>query len=98
MEYILSAPHELAIDIEPQTFDLVFKEEDHESRKREEIKGLIDRGTKNGAIFIKSLILDDLYRVNSKFLIKNINLFINYPEKEDAHFFKKINTYRMRDF
>ena len=87
MEYILSAPHELAIDIDPQTFDLVFKKEDHESRKREEIKRLIDQGTKNGAIFIKSFISDDLYQVNSKFLINNINLFINYPEKEDAHFF-----------
>ena len=92
VEYILSAPHEVAIDINSQTFDLVFKKEDHESKKREEIKKLIDRGTKNAAILMKSLISDDLYRVNSKFLIKNINLFINYPEKYDAHFFKKIKV------
>ncbi|MEC8753198.1 MAG: hypothetical protein VXX25_01310 [Verrucomicrobiota bacterium] len=101
VEYILSAPHELAIDIDPQTFDLVFKKEDHESRKRVEIKRLIDQGTKNGAIFIKSFISDDLYQVNSKFLINNINLFINYPEKEDAHFFKKIKMtldYKHHDY
>ena len=101
VEYILSAPHELAIDIDSHTFDLVFKKEDHESKKRGEIKGLIDRGVKNGAIFIKSLISDDLYRVNSKFLIKNINLFINYPEKDDAHFFKNIKMtldYKHHDY
>ena len=101
VEYILSAPHELAIDIDSKTFDLVFKKEDHGSKKRGEIKRLIDIGTKNGAIFIKSLISDDLYRVNSKFLIKNINLFINYPEKNDANFFKKIKMtldYKHHDY
>ena len=90
VEYILSAPHELAIDIDSQTFDLVFEKEDLEINKKREIKKYIDRGTKNGALLMKSLISDDLYRVNSKFLIKNINLFINYPEKCDAHFFQKI--------
>ncbi len=101
VEYILSAPHELVIDIDSQSFDLVFKKEDHESKKRIEIKRLIDRGTQKGAIFIKSLISDDLFRVNSKFLTKNIKLFINYPEKDDAHFFKKIKMtldYKHHDY
>ena len=101
VEYILSAPNELAIDIDSETFDLVYRKEDDENKKRVEIKPLIDRGIKNGAAFLKSLISDDLYRVNSKFLIKNIDLFINYPEKDDANFFKKIKMtldYKHHDY
>ena len=90
VEYILSAPNELAIDIDSETFDLVYRKDDDENKKRVEIKPLIDRGIKNGAAFIKSLIPDDSYRVNSKFLVKNLGLFINFPEKEDVNFFKEI--------
>ena len=86
----MSAPNDLAIDIDSETFDLVYRKEDDENKKRVEIKPLIDRGIKNGAAFVKSLISGDSYRVNSKFLVKNLDLFIDNPEKEDANFFKEI--------
>ena len=100
VEYILSAPHELAVGIDPQTLNLIYRQENGFNNQRIENKALIDHGIKKGAALIKSVILDNEYKVSSETLIKNLNLFIRCPRKEDAYYFEKIKMtldYRHKD-
>ncbi|MFL2859132.1 MAG: HAD-IA family hydrolase [Pontiellaceae bacterium] len=90
IEYILSSPENLAIDIDKENFDLIYRKDDSEHYNRKNKKLLIDNGIKNGATFIKSIILDEIYKVNTGFLMKRINLFINTLINDEINYFKKI--------
>ena len=92
VEYILSSPECLAIDIDKLTFNTVHKKEDSQNKYRRNIKALIDNGINNGAIYIKSILSDNTYKINSWFLMKNIKFYINSIGKNEVDFFNKIKT------
>ena len=91
VEFILASPESFIFDFDQKNFEPLYEEFSAEDKTRINIKASITSGLKRGSIVIKSIIGDSVYSVNTAFLMKNIQSFINFIGPEEAYFFKKIN-------
>ncbi|MBT4959163.1 MAG: HAD-IA family hydrolase [Flavobacteriaceae bacterium] len=94
IEYILASPESFIVNLDNKNFEPIYKDMTQEEKARIDIKKHMSRGIEKGSISIKSIIGDHIYSINSAFLMKNIQLFINCLGKEDIYFFKKIKVTR----